>query len=226
MVFKRVGRYLKRRYFKGKGFRNPKIGRIVRDVCYLKSVINVEKKYKDTVSAGTAFPSATGGTMVLLNGMQTGDTATTREGQSMRMKYLYVEGFVVLNSPATQDITRVAVVLDRQPNASAANFASVWDVTTASAANALRNMDNPDRFLVLKDIRMTLSSAGQNIKKFKLYIPMGRLKQMDQRTKYTTGNAGTVADISTNALYLAFGADLTANFSTIDYNCRLRFVDN
>lgn len=41
---KRVGRAIKRRYFKGKGYRNPKLGRMARDVMMLKRLVNAEKK--------------------------------------------------------------------------------------------------------------------------------------------------------------------------------------
>lgn len=42
-VAKKVGRVVKRRYFKGKGYSNPKIGQMVRDVRFLKSIVNAEK---------------------------------------------------------------------------------------------------------------------------------------------------------------------------------------
>lgn len=41
---KRAGRALKRRYFKGKGYGNPKIGQMVKDVAVLKRMVNAEKK--------------------------------------------------------------------------------------------------------------------------------------------------------------------------------------
>lgn len=41
---KRVGRNLKKRYFKGKGYKNPKIVQMARDVSALKHLLNVEKK--------------------------------------------------------------------------------------------------------------------------------------------------------------------------------------
>ncbi|MEO5351346.1 MAG: hypothetical protein H7836_17140, partial [Magnetococcus sp. YQC-3] len=41
---KKVGRVLKRRYFKGKGYSNPKLGQMVKDVRFFKSIVNAEKK--------------------------------------------------------------------------------------------------------------------------------------------------------------------------------------
>lgn len=43
-VAKKAGRAVKRRYFKGKGFSKPNVGRMVKDVAFLKSIVNAEKK--------------------------------------------------------------------------------------------------------------------------------------------------------------------------------------
>lgn len=43
-VAKKVGRVVKRRYFKGKGYSRPKIGQMVKDVAMLKKMVNAEKK--------------------------------------------------------------------------------------------------------------------------------------------------------------------------------------
>jgi hypothetical protein len=43
-VAKKVGRAVKRRYFQGKGYSNPKIGQMVKDISVLKSMVNAEKK--------------------------------------------------------------------------------------------------------------------------------------------------------------------------------------
>ncbi|WP_445779358.1 hypothetical protein, partial [Shewanella sp.] len=40
----RAGKFAKKRYFKGKGYRKPKITQIISDVNKLKHLLNVEKK--------------------------------------------------------------------------------------------------------------------------------------------------------------------------------------
>lgn len=45
---RRAGRYAKKRYFKGKGYSNPKVSTIARDVLRLKEMINAEKKNVDS----------------------------------------------------------------------------------------------------------------------------------------------------------------------------------
>ena len=41
---KKLKKNLKRRYFKGQGYKNPKLVQIARDVMTMKSLLNVEKK--------------------------------------------------------------------------------------------------------------------------------------------------------------------------------------
>lgn len=42
-VAKKVGRVVKKRYFKGKGYSRPRIGQMIQDVRFLKSIVNAEK---------------------------------------------------------------------------------------------------------------------------------------------------------------------------------------
>ena len=39
-----AGRVVKRRYFKGKGYNNPKVNQMAKDIMFLKNTINAEKK--------------------------------------------------------------------------------------------------------------------------------------------------------------------------------------
>jgi hypothetical protein len=45
---KKAGRYVKKRYFKGKGYTDPKISTMARDVMRLKQMINAEKQNVET----------------------------------------------------------------------------------------------------------------------------------------------------------------------------------
>lgn len=53
-VAKKVGRAVKRRYFKGKGYSRPRIANMVRDINVLKSMVNAEKKRLE-VNPSTTF---------------------------------------------------------------------------------------------------------------------------------------------------------------------------
>lgn len=55
---KKVGRVIKRRYFKGKGYMNPKVGQMIQDVKFLKSIVNAEKKRHSVNTLGNPLTVA------------------------------------------------------------------------------------------------------------------------------------------------------------------------
>lgn len=192
----------------------------------IKNLLNVEAKYHDTVDTSQALDAA--GQLILLNGLVPGDGATTRDGQSVKGTYLHIVGDLTLNTNLVQDMVRLVIVLDKQPNAAATTWATIYDGTASAAYNALRNINNGDRFKVLYDKTFALSQNGQAGKHFSIYIPLNkRLSKYYQKTKFNAGTAGTIADITSNALYFGFvGESQATNFSDIAYTARYRFIDN
>lgn len=193
---------------------------LYKDVMLLKSLINTEKKFIDTPSAGATLPTNTNGTLILLNALSQGTAYNQRTGISIKIASIEVEGFCTLNASATTDFIRVSLIQDKQPNGSSANYGNVYDLATAVAPLSFRNQATVDRFVVLKNWKIDLDTNGRALVKFKCYL------KLNEHTKYNAGNAGTIADIATNAFYLTFAGNLSANFSTINYNCRIRFIDN
>jgi hypothetical protein len=115
---------------------------------------------------------------------------------------------------------RIVVVQDKQTNGAAL---AITDVFNAVQVNSLQNIYNAERFRILYDTRFMLNAYGEPISQrvVNFEIPLNVL------TTYNTGNAGTVADINTNSLYLLVfgnvGAGATA--STVTGNVRLSFTD-
>lgn len=214
---------VKKGRFSGKNrYRNYSRGykQVLRDVIMLKKLINAEKKFIDTATSGTTLPTNTTGTVVPLNLCQQGTAFNNRTGNSIKMAYVYVEGFVTLNSAAAQDYIRVSLVVDGQTNAALPIYASIYDIITAPAPLSLRSPVTVDRYRVLAESKIGIESNGNTIARFKFY------KKLDIHTKYNNTNGGTIADVVTNGLYLTFAGNLSANFSTITYNSRVRFLDN
>lgn len=181
----------------------------------VKSLVNVEYKYKD--SAADVTPSTTEA-FVLLNGLALGDTSETREGQSILMKNMLVRFQLVLNASASVTATRVIIVIDKQSNAAAPTAAQILDVT-GSMISPL-NIDYGSRFVVLLDKLFALDNVGKKIIEFK------RFMKLNAHAKYNTANNGTVADITTNSLYMMHYSSEATNTPTLSYNIRLRFIDN
>lgn len=180
---------------------------------------NVGKpEFKVIDSVGSTAVSTTG-TLTLLNGLAEGDSATTRDGRQVLFKsiQMYVRG--TLNGSATNTTIRSIIFLDRQPNEAAPTMAALLATTVAGGVDAFRNLDNRKRFVILHDSRMVVSTdfpekVHEHYKKMKLV------------TQYDSGNAGTIADITSNSLYMLQVSDEATNTPTQIFNVRLRFIDN
>lgn len=176
-------------------------------------------------------PSSTGA-VTLLNGMTQGTTSITRIGQKIEMTALQVKGSysavggtsVANNSTYPMDLGFFAVVYDKQANAAAPAWSDIFtDSTAINAPCGARNVNNLDRFVILRAWRVCITTAGPNAEYFEHYIPM------NHDVRYNTGTAGTVADITTGALYLAYAnGNAIANVAQsakLTANLRLSFKD-
>lgn len=188
---------------------------IQRDVAYLKNLINVEFKAVDT--AGTTNASDTG-TRLLLNGVATGDDYNDRDGRQLRFKSLQSSLTITKNASATNTQFRALWVIDKQPNQVALTVADVLDISVAPPHDAFRNLDERKRFVILRDVTRTLT-ADRPEANVRLY------RRMDMKTVYD-GPTNGVADITTNSLYLILLSDETTQQPAVQYNNRLRFIDN
>jgi len=191
-------------------------GQLWKDVKMLKDAINVEYKVRDAVA--TQNPSTTA-TTVLLNGLQKGDDYNNRDGRQVRWKSIQMYLRTQLHASATQSTMRVIVFIDKQSSESSATGAGLLDLTTASAVDAFRNLSNRKRFVVLMDKRVVVNTDFPE-KVTKWY------KKIDMKTIYDDGDAGTVADITTNAIYALYCSDEATNVPAVVQNFRLRFIDN
>lgn len=207
-----AGRFIRRHAT----YRNFRRGvNVYRDLRYLKSVINVEKKYSD-INA-TITPSTTPN-IILLNGLQIGDTSTTREGQTIKMWSVQWKIVGTINTAATTTNVRVIVFRDRQPNGAAPTAANL--LQNGTGINSPLNISFGRRFLVYYDRQKTLSVNGTEGMK------MWGFKRLKFHTQYNTGNVGDITDISTNSLYVLIMSDQATNTPSVAYYFRIRWIDN
>lgn len=215
MPYRRVYRRRKRFVRRRRPITYGQIGsKIWRDVRYLKSIINVERKYLDK-TASTTYNSS-GATTSLVT-MALGDTASTRDGQSIKCVYSLLTGYATINASATQTVVRIMLIYDSQPNAAAAAFAAFLTATDVVSPILI---SNGARFRVLMDRRLSLSINGDEIKHFKRYM------KLNFHVKYNTGNNGDITDVTTGNYFIAIVSNEATNAPTVTWNHRLRFIDN
>ncbi len=214
----------RRRKRRGKGTRASSGGRISYmaafkqlrgDISLLRSYVNTEDKYKDVTSSTTPANAAT---LVLLNGLNLGTTATTRTGQSVKSADLQMNISFLMNGSAGDTFIRFMIFRDEQPNAAAPAGNDV--LVDSTNFRSLRNVSYNTRFSVLHDEFISLAQDGQG------NLAKSVFKNLGFHELFNTADNGTVADITKNSLYVLFISNETTNTPTIAFYSRYSFVDN
>lgn len=198
----------------------------------------IEKKGVDTPLAinGIIDTYNTNGDIYLLNGIDAGTQAYQRVGRKVRYLSLRVKGVANLEGVTRANVLRMIVVWDKQPNGALPTYSQIFGNTdavgiTTQTLNSQILYDQMDRFKILRDKTMPMNIAS-NATATELYAywvewdEYINLKGLE--SVYNDGNAGTIADINSGAIYLIFRAAIyDATNSHVDVNCvaRLRYTD-
>lgn len=194
-----------------------------------------EKKLIDV--AVTAYDVNTTGSFTLLNGCVQGSDYTQRIGRKILLKSVYIRGFVtpqqaVVPSAATASVAqqvRMILFVDSQPNGAAPAVTDL--LNTAHPASQL-NLNNRDRFKVLRDEVINFGPLMPGVGTFAelgadLIGDVNVYKKLNLETIYNAGNAGTIADINSGALYMFWIGSVASNDqdSLARVSARVRFLD-
>lgn len=188
---------------------------------------SAEVKFIDTVVSSSVTNA---GVALLLNGCIQGTDIGNRIGRKIEMTSCSIDlifgGGVIASANYALNNTdkiRVALVYDKQPNATAASYGDVYGSSSAAtSAMQVRNNTTLDRFDVLKVWDECISTEGPNGIVFHDFI------KMNLDVRFDSSNAGTIADITTGGLYLMVCDQNSTgtNTNTIQGICRVRFHDS
>lgn len=84
-VIKKVGRAAKRRYFKGRGYSNPKIGRMSKDIAVLKTLVNAEKEIYTALNLSSQTVDLSTPYFQPINNVAEGASHGQRDGESIKL---------------------------------------------------------------------------------------------------------------------------------------------
>lgn len=191
----------------------------------IAGIVNSEKKYTDkTIAINTDTTAA----IQCLTNQAQGDTNITRNGNTIALKSLHIEGAIAFDATQKTEMIRIMVIRDNDNLGGTAPTAT--DILEGATTIALRNKNTPKRFTVLFD-KLYCCNDSQLCKRFSYYKKFKMLKDrkgnptVSQKcyydgtadTDYTRGHIfllqlGTVATASTVSSFNAFS--------------RIRFYDN
>ena len=199
--------------------------------------IRTEKKVIDGIQAIYNVEN-TGTTVILVNGCIPGSQNYNRIGRKINSKSLQIHGFLIIanQANAVEQKVRMLVVYDKQSNGVAPTYANVIQSqniagTTSSTINDMVNLDNRDRFEIIRDRLFYLGgqnttatqtwTSGPNLVTVDEYIPLG-----NRETLFNAGAAGTIGDIASGAIYvMLISSQPNATGCNFYSAFRVRFVD-
>ena len=195
-----------------------------------------ERKVIDINTTSYAIES-TGTQLQLLNGCVPGSQNYNRIGRKIFMRSLQIRGDVSLTDTTAGKgvVCRMVIVYDKQSNGSAPTWANIMTSqniagTTASDCFAMVNLDNRDRFVIIRDQLYIPgeidATAGQSYAIGPGVIILNEYIPLKLETLYNGGSAGTIGDITSGSLY-AFWIANAANASGVTAHVafRIRFED-
>lgn len=200
--------------------RMSKMTNIMRPVSRL-----VERKVFD--GSVNSFVANTG-TILVVNGIASGTDVSGRIGRKVNMLKLQY-GFNFNNtlsrlaaSTGGNDLLRISVIYDSQPNGVAPAFNDIYDAAgSVNSSLCLLDVNGFDRFQELAVNWLQICDGGPNAQHMSRVVNLKRKKVRYQ------GTGGGIANIATGALYIVL---VTANpsdaqTSIVNGQTRLTYVD-
>lgn len=197
----------------------------------------VERKVNDVNIA--TYNINTTGSVTLLANPAVGANFNDRIGRKITLRSLFLRGKLYIQNsagtpPANQfspsQLARCIIVYDCQPNGVALTLAELL-VTADSTAQL--NLDNRDRFKILWDKVWTLGPLQTDASSFiqavdRANYPIKKYKKLNLDMIFNGGSTGTVADITTGALYMVWIGDLGVGTTDCVFRgtTRVRYSDH
>lgn len=208
----------RRRRRKRSGYRKPtsksqdvqiNLSKLWKNVKYVKSLINVERKFLDT--AVNTSPNTTASINALSSLVQ-GDGSSGRDGESVRATALHGQLHCTMHASATH--TRLRAIIFSWNNDSTPIAADIL-MSTTEPISLLQ--PNSGMFSVLKDFSFSISDTSHEQYQRKYYIPL---------SKKLIYNDTSSASFTKNSLWMLLLSSEATNAPTFKSQHRLVFVDN
>lgn len=183
---------------------------------YVKSLVNVEFKYHD---AGVTGSLSTTPSITYITQIAQGDSSSTRDGNSVKLKSLDLRAKFTGNTSAEATYCRFIVGIDKLHSGTNVTVAGATDNSLLGVQDpcSQRDLNNKKRFIILMDKVVHFSNNSQETRYFKLF------KNFNMKMEY---NGTGASDMRSNHLFVMAFSDQATNTPTWQYRSRVRFLDN
>jgi len=189
-----------------------------------RSLFSANQKIADPITS-TAYEATTTGSVILLNGIASGDDYNQRDGRRVILDSISIKGDMFYSSATAAhnvDIVRMMLIYDKQTNGAAPAIA---DVLVNANADSHYNVNNLGRFDVLIDKTWSLPQVPAATASAVTFPKIKLGRSIKRGTQYS-GTGSSVASIASGGLYLILigsQAFSGTNNSIIELSVRLFF---
>lgn len=176
---------------------------------YVKGLVNVERKYFDS-SVSTAI--STTATLTHLSPLSQGDGASSRDGNSVRIKSLFARDNLAINPSATTSFVRLIYFIWKDDDAPVAG-----DLLLTGVYDSQLNIEKSDKYRVLRDRMISFDNVGKKSVALKTYIKLNHHVKFDG----TTGS-----DYESGTVWVLAVSNEATNTLSRSSNQRIRYIDN
>ena len=201
--------------------------------------MKLELKSVDNPGNSTLFKtSGVPPTGLLLNGVAQGAAMYQRVGNKIQMKGLQIRGNLLNAATCVEGCLRMVIVYDRQPNGALATWNTVFQMrdsagTTSSNTFAMINVDQRERFVILRDKFWHAPSVTYTggVQTNGPSYPTDSEWDVDEYIKLKglkctfQGDTSGIASISTGSILMFLCVNGTNDSYSLSWNTRLRYYD-
>lgn len=184
-------------------------------------LVNVEYKSFDQLDEGN-LTNLTNSLPFCLSNITQGDTAQTRDGNSVRLKSLRVNWNAVINgSGSSNQPVRSLIFIDWQNQGADPSISDVIEDVGTGSSNKMTSLpailQDPGRFQILYDKVHNLSANANG------YMQKEYYKEFNHHLKFEGTGAGAQRK---GSIWMVLMTNATSNTPSATVQSRIRFLDN
>jgi len=189
-----------------------------------------ELKWFDTLMESAVIDATSPALLDSINLVQPGSGESNRVGKRINLRQIYLCGHVQTDDPITGTcLFRLFVILDKQANGLAPNAATLFSPALPTSEMML-NMENAQRFVVLKSLTRELTSQSYDATSGEWsvrQVPVEFCWDGNIPIDFSDADPTVLANVrSNNVLVVAAVSDLGTNTTRTFFNIRIRYTDS
>ena len=188
---------------------------LYKDVRYLKSLVNVEKKFRDLNQDINVTNTAT---VIPVSLMPQGDDWDQRNGRRVKAYSFWLQAQVTIDPSATKTNFRIVVFIDKNPDGESVTSAELFQVSN-DLQSPLNKANAGSRFKILCNRFIDLSINGVETRTIKIW------RKLNHHVNYL-GTGETNGDMGPGNMYMYVISNEPTAAPLFHYYSRFSYIDN